>query len=91
MRSATERGVSVPMASSCSSELLMSSTSNAPAQRPGSEQREPPVRCSGMLGSRRSLDNLICPQQHRRWNGEAENPGCLEVDPELKLVRLLDW
>jgi len=35
--------------------------SNAHAQRPGGEQREPPVRWSVMLGSTKSLYNLVSP------------------------------
>src|SRR5215471_16426147 len=42
-----------------------------------------------MLGS--SLDYLICPQQQRRRDGEAQRLRGSQVDGELELDRLLDW
>ena len=41
-------------------------------------------------GERRSLEHLVCPQQQRRRNGQAECFGGLEVDEELELRGLLD-
>src|SRR5229473_6105404 len=38
----------------------------------------------------RSLDDLICPPQHRRRDRQAEGLGGLEVDHQLELCRLLD-
>src|SRR5215467_241979 len=38
----------------------------------------------------RSLDHLIRPPQHRRWNREADGLGRLEVDDEIEPVLLLD-
>src|SRR5262245_6925132 len=63
------------------------------------EQREAVVRCSvkfdaGLLQQdvrrRGLLHNIICAQQQRRRDGEAERLGRFEVDGELELRRLLD-
>src|SRR5712691_3014086 len=44
-----------------------------------------------MLGSPPSLLNdLICPQQERLWDAEAERFGRLEIDYEVELAGLLD-
>jgi len=43
------------------------------------------------LGRAALFDDLIRSQQQRRWNGEAEGFGGLQVDDELELGRLLDW
>lgn len=37
-----------------------------------------------------SFDNAIRPQQQRRWNGDAESTGGLDVYRQLKLCWLLD-
>ena len=38
-----------------------------------------------------SLDDVICPQEKRLRNGEAERLGGFEIDDELDLAGLLDW
>jgi len=43
----------------------------------------------GRVG-RAILDDLVCPPQHRRRNCEAERLGCLQIDDQLELGRLLD-
>lgn len=37
-----------------------------------------------------SFDDLVRPQQQRRWDREAERAGCLAVDHQLELGGLLD-
>ena len=48
-------------------------------------------RCSQDLArwSSTLLDDLIRPRQHRRWDGEPERFGRLQVDHELELRNLL--
>src|SRR5712692_10871495 len=65
-------------------------TSNARAQRPGRATRAS-VRWSAMLGSRRSLDDLIRLPQQRRWDRDAQGLGGLHVDDHLELGRLNHW
>src|SRR5215475_7222119 len=50
---------------------------------------EYPAACRLWNRSGRSLDHLICAQQQRRRNGEAERACCLEVDRQLELRGLL--
>jgi hypothetical protein len=50
------------------------------AQRPGSEQCEPPGRWSVMLGSTTLLNDLVRAEQYRLRDRKAERFGCLEVD-----------
>jgi hypothetical protein len=42
------------------------------------------------MGSVKSIDDLIRPQQQRRRDGEAEGLGGLRIDDQLELARLLD-
>src|SRR5678815_539554 len=43
-----------------------------------------------MFESHDSLDHLIGADQHALWDCEAEGLGCLQVDHELELGRLLE-
>ena len=65
--------------------------SNAHAQRPEGERREPPVRWSVMLGRPPSFNNPIRAQEHRWWDRNPERFGCLGIDDELILGSLLHW
>src|SRR5262245_203315 len=40
--------------------------------------------------STRLFDEVICPPEHRRWNGQAKRFRGLEVDDELEACGLLD-
>src|SRR5262249_46051840 len=48
-----------------------------------------PVATPCALHPKPLLDDLICPRQHRGWDGEAEGFGGLEVADQLRLRRLL--
>ena len=35
------------------------------------------------------MDHFLCPHEHPRWNRQAKSFGCLEIDHQFKLNRLL--
>ena len=61
-----------------------------PRSAAGGEYREPPVRWIVMLGSMKSLDNLVRALQERLRDRQAERPGGTEVDDQLELGGLLN-
>jgi hypothetical protein len=63
---------------------------NVHAQRPRCEQREPPVRCSVMLGGTTSFNHLIRPLQQRLRDREPERLRRFQVDNQLELGWLLN-
>src|SRR5262245_1836214 len=68
---------------------LVTGLPNAHAQWPRRATRAP-LRWSGMLGCRTSLDHLICPLQKRLGDRQPKGLGGLEVDDQLARRRLLD-
>src|SRR5260221_14492123 len=47
--------------------------------------------CIAARQTAQSFDHLIGSAEQRKWKIETECPGCLEVDEQLDLRRLLDW
>ena len=64
--------------------------SNAPLSGRRASTREPPVRCSEILGSARSFYNRVCSLQQRRRDRKSNGCGDLSVDHQLESRRLLD-
>src|SRR5262245_29278732 len=73
------RGVFVAVRASAASGAASAVTLNVPRKFSG-----PCAPCSG------SLDDLVCPREHRLRDRQVDGLGSLEVDDQLELRRLLD-